>query len=209
MILKLSFLKRNSFIVLLCAVSVVLTLAFAFILLGHKKNQSLQTLKTSCRLVVLDSAKETLSRIQKLNSLMDQPIDWVFKDLKEEVFDLYCFRGQKIIVLNFWATWCAPCVKELSSLSELAEQHEDELFVVAVSTESKEQIENFLSQSFKGLSKELKIASVDEKEKLRYFPKDSLPSTYIFNRQGFLKIKEVGDKDWSHPQIVKNILKLN
>ena len=175
-----------------------------------KKNQSETLIKTACReLSRASSLKPTESRVEKLNRLMDEPIDWFFTDLKGEVIDLYCLRDKQIVILNFWATWCAPCIQELPSLARLAKSHKDSLFVVALSTEDKETIKNFLSRSFKDLGSELKIVSIPEEEKFKYFPQDSLPATYIFNKAGQLKIKEIGDRDWSNPRIVQQILNLN
>ena len=167
-------------------------------------------IKSPCRTVPQNSNLKTrLSRAEKLNHLMDTAIDWVFTDVKGEMIDLYCLRGEKKLVLNFWATWCPPCIKELSSLSELAKQNKDQIFVVAISTEDKSSVQQFLDRSFSDLDPALKVAVVSEKEKLKYFPKDSLPATYIFDSKGFLKIKELGDKDWSDEIIVQSILSLD
>ena len=154
-------------------------------------------------------SKSNLNRIQKLNHLMDTAIDWTFKDIKGEVIDLYCFRGEKKLVLNFWATWCPPCIKELASLAELARDNKDQIFVVAVSTEDKNTVQSFLDRSFSDLDSALVVAVVSEEEKLKYFPKDNLPATYVFNTKGFLKVKELGDKNWSDKNIVQSILNLD
>jgi len=166
-----------------------------------------KTLKTACREVQKDdSFKTPLHRAEKLNLLMDQAIDWVLIDLKDEPIDLYCLRDKKIIVLNFWATWCAPCIRELPSLSKLAETYKKEIFVLALSTEDQNTVKSFLKHSFKGLSPQLKIATVKEEEKLKRFPKDKIPTTYIFNKKGFLKIKQLGEKNWSDKNIIQQIL---
>ena len=174
------------------------------------KDSSVGSLKSSCRLVPnRPFANSSLNRAEKLNRLMDTAIDWVFTDLKGELIDLYCLRGKKKLVLNFWATWCPPCIKELSSLSQLARDNKDKIFVVAISTEESYNVENFLQRSFSDLDSALKVAVVREGEKLKYFPKDSLPATYIFNTKGFLKIKELGDRDWADKNIVQSILSLD
>ena len=165
------------------------------------------TLKTACREVQPDSSfKAPAHRVEKLNRLMDQAIDWVLTDLNGEQIDLYCLKDKKIIVLNFWAAWCAPCIRELPSLSKLAENYSKEIFVLAVSTESEAAVKRFLKRSFKGLSPKLKIAVVKEEEKLKRFPKDKIPATYIFNKKGLLKIKQLGEKNWSNKNIIQQIL---
>jgi len=174
---------------------------------NHIQNQSLAYMETACRKLQLDrSFKTPLHRAEKLNRLMDMPIDWILTDLGGSLIDLTCFRDKKMIILNFWATWCAPCIKELNSLSELATNYKEDIFVLAVSMEKQDIVKKFLERSFKGLSPELKIAIVQKSEKLKIFPEDQIPATYIFSKQGLLKIKQIGEKNWSDKNIVHQIL---
>ena len=154
-------------------------------------------------------SNSNLNRMQKLNRLMDTAIDWVFTDLNGEVIDLYCLKDKKIIILNFWATWCPPCIKELNSLAQLAWENRDKIFVVAISTEDESAVRDFLIHSFSDLNPVLAVAVVSDEEKLKYFPKDSLPTTYIFDTKGLLQMKELGERDWSNKNIVQSILKLD
>ena len=178
---------------------------------SHLRQEKMQS---SCREISvknhIESKKLSPSQIsQQLVKLMDTPIDWFFKDIHNDIIDLYCFRGKKIVIINFWATWCPPCIEELPSLSRLAENNKDEIFVVAVSSEPIEIIKNFLNQSFSDLSPYLKIAQVSIEDKSQYFPKDTLPATYIFDKKGLLKVKELGSRDWSEENLVQQILKLH
>ena len=167
-------------------------------------------IKSSCRIVPHKAvSKLKLTRAQKLNRLMDVPIDWTFKSIQGEVIDLYCLRGKKKLVLNFWATWCPPCIKELSSLARLAKENKTAVFVAAISSEDKNTVQNFLDRFFSDLDSALVVAVVSEEEKLKYFPKDSLPATYIFDTKALLKIKELGDRDWSNKPIRQSILSLD
>lgn len=166
-------------------------------------------IKTPCRLASLPEGKQyQTERIKKLEKLMSSSIDWIIKDTKGNVIDLYCFRGKKTVVINFWASWCPPCIKELPSLSRLAENNPDQLFVLAISEEPLLVIKKFIQQSFSDLSSNLKIAQVSKEDKLRYFPEDQLPATYVFDKEGILKIKELGARDWSEKRLVQYILNL-
>ena len=63
-----------------------------------------------------------------------------------EVLDLESLEG-KVVLLNFWATWCAPCLQEIPELNRLAERYPDDLVVLSVSDEDNETLtdfENFL-----------------------------------------------------------------
>ena len=176
-------------------------------------SSDIKKIKSPCREVSIDNQEDSKKlnppqRIQKLAKLMDTPIDWIFKDIHGHVIDLYCLRGKKIVIINFWATWCPPCIEELPSLAQLAENNKDQIFVAALSTEPLETIKNFLNQSFSDLSPHLKVAQVSIKDKLQYFPEDFMPATYIFNKGGLLKVKELGARDWSEKNLVQQIINL-
>ena len=176
-----------------------------------KKN--IQRLKSSCREVSietenLDKKRKISNSLQKLTALMDKPIDLIFTDIEGHVIDFYCLKGKKIILVNFWASWCPPCIQEIPSLSELAEKYNEDIFVVAISTESQKRVKSFISQSFPNLSPHLKVAQINKIRAGMYFPEDKLPTTYIFNKEGLLKWKELGAKDWSDQQLAQQILQL-
>ncbi len=135
------------------------------------------------------------NRVDRLNELMETPIDWIFKNIKGEVFDLYCYRGKKRILINLWATWCPPCIEELPSLSALAEQTKN-ILVIAVTTESLEVVNSFIQKSFPDLSESLQIVRVSKEELNQYFIPDSLPVTYLFNKEGKLESKILGARNW-------------
>ena len=152
----------------------------------------------------IDSKKH--ERRKQMNKLRDESLDLIVKDIKGETWDLYCYKNQKHLIINLWATWCSPCVEELLSLSRLAEQTKEQTFVIALSTESPETLSQFIKKAFPDLKKSLKIASFPEKKLRAYFPEDPLPVTYIFNKEGRLSGKESGARDWGRKEIVESFL---
>lgn len=70
----------------------------------------------------------------------DEPVDFTLQQLHGDEISLSDFRG-KWVVLNYWATWCAPCRKEIPELSELNESRAD-IVVLGLAFEDTE-IENF------------------------------------------------------------------
>ena len=111
----------------------------------------------------------------------------------------------KATLVNLWATWCAPCVKELPTLDRLAAAHRDDgqLGVVAVSQDNGPQpsVEAFLAK----LKVEDLGAYHDPKMALSgsLGPDTVLPTSILFDAQGREVWRYVGDFDWTSPQAAK------
>ena len=113
-----------------------------------------------------------------------------------------------LIFLNFWATWCEPCVAELPSMIRLRREMAGRPFMmVAVSyDESWEDVERFFGRVMGGVPRELVLArdpSEDEQAMLRTsFGTHKLPETYvIFN--GRVLSRFVNAREWTDPTIVE------
>jgi len=106
------------------------------------------------------------------------------------------YRG-KIVLLNFWATWCAPCIQEMPGLQQLHRDRPD-LAILAVSVdEDEDAYKRFLLQRHVDL-----ITVRDPSESAaKLYHSEGWPETYIIDRKGIIRRKLVGDPDWSNPEI--------
>lgn len=112
-------------------------------------------------------------------------------------------RG-KIVVLNLWATWCAPCVEELPSLLAL-QRRMPQIAVVGVSTDQDDLIyRRFLVQHHVDL---LTVRDSEQRVNALYGTVQ-IPETYIIDRQGVLRRKFIGAQQWTSPDIVDYLAKL-
>jgi peroxiredoxin len=109
---------------------------------------------------------------------------------------LASYRG-RVVLLNFWATWCQPCVVEMPSLLEL---HHDQpgLAVLAVSIdEDPEAYSRFLVRRHVDL-----ITVRDPSQSAaKLFHTDMWPETYVIDRQGVIRRKFIGAQDWDSPEV--------
>lgn len=105
------------------------------------------------------------------------------------------YRG-KVLLVNFWASWCAPCVSEMPALNSLARRFGDEpVAVVAVNAgESADTIRRFRQRLDTPLALQLLLDS--EGRTFSDFGIAGLPTTYLFDRQGKLVDKVIGAKAW-------------
>jgi peroxiredoxin len=138
--------------------------------------------------------------------IVGEPVpEIVLPDLEGKTFRLSQLRG-KVVLLNFWASWCPPCVDEMPSLEKLHRALQAKgLEVVAISVDdSMEVIENFKKEynlSFRMLfDKDAKVAHGFETFKY--------PETYIVDRDGILLSKIVGPRDWITPAIMLEVVGL-
>ncbi len=108
------------------------------------------------------------------------------------------FKG-KVVLLNFWASWCAPCVIEFPKLRDLAKDYPDHIVVLAISSDrSQADIDKFLKKSGITPSRNLVIALDAERHISQdLFQTIRLPETFIIDPQGHMVKKVIGDTDWT------------
>lgn len=109
------------------------------------------------------------------------------------------FKGQ-VVVLNFWATWCAPCVEELPSLVQMQQRLKSHgITVVAVSIDADERdYRRFLRDHNVNL---LTVRDPDQKSSGLYGT-FKFPETYIVDRNGVVRRKFIGAVDWTEPEVI-------
>ncbi len=117
--------------------------------------------------------------------------------------DLSKLRG-RVVVLNLWATWCAPCIEELPSLLAMQRQL-PEVAVVAISMDQDDAIyRSFLARHHVDL-----VTIRDESGRINtLYGTAQIPETYIIDRQGVLRRKFVSAQNWTSPEIMDYLKKL-
>lgn len=113
-------------------------------------------------------------------------------ELNSQPIDLEQFEG-KTVFINFWATWCGPCIQEMPSIARAVEKLKNEniIFLLA-SNEETSQIEAFAKKR----NYNFHYVRVDNFEALNI---QALPATFMFNPEGKLKFSEVGFRIWDDP----------
>jgi peroxiredoxin len=124
-------------------------------------------------------------------------------DLDGGTFNLAEHRGRPL-VLNHWATWCAPCVAEMPSLVRLREAVEDlGVPVVCVSKEPVENVREFRSK--KGF--DLSVYTVDGPLP-ECFSARAIPATFVIDRTGSIVFRHWGAAAWDDPTVVRFVRNL-
>ena len=133
--------------------------------------------------------------------------DVTFNVLDKASEKLSDHRG-KVVVLNFWASWCPPCVAELPDLIELADSYPNELHMIFLSNDLKrEDIDKFTSNMEESIQERIDLPNItmawDKGGKItrETFQTFQLPETIIIDKDGRMVRKIVGVIDWDSADI--------
>jgi cytochrome c biogenesis protein CcmG, thiol:disulfide interchange protein DsbE len=130
--------------------------------------------------------------------------DFTVQDSQNKV-TLSQFRGQ-VVVLNFWATWCPPCVEELPSLVEMQRRLKAKgVTVLAVSVDADE---DAYHQFVKDHNVTLLTVRDPSGNSSHLYGTFKFPETYVIDRSGVMRRKFIGAVDWTEPDITEFLGKL-
>ena len=125
-----------------------------------------------------------------------------FSDLENNIFTIQNFKGKNLFI-NYWATWCNPCLAEMPYMAELYEKYKDEedIIFLYLSREKLETIKDYIPKD-KSLQQLpiYKIVTDDE-----FFATSGIPTTFIVNSDGEVIVKDLGTAFWNDESVFKFI----
>lgn len=136
----------------------------------------------------------------------DKEIYFEFKTIHGNLVKISNFDG-KVLVVDFWATWCPPCLKEIPHFIELQEKYKDKVKFIGLNVnEEPDKVIEFV----KSMGINYTIGYSDEKIENLFGGITGLPTTIIIGKDKRIKSKVVGyrPKEWFEQQII-NALKEN
>jgi len=187
---RVRFFSAISFGVLLIALGLVTLVSLS----SHHDNGRILDSATLASIAASNSAQSPLVAAGKLAA------DFNLQDLEGHPVSLSSMRG-KVVFLNVWATWCAPCREEMPSIESLYNEFKsDQGFVVlAVSqdTEGSKAVRPFVEQNhFK-----FTVVLDPRNEVGETYGVNGIPESFIIGRDGRIVAHHVGPYDWSNPDI--------
>ncbi|OGI50468.1 MAG: hypothetical protein A3A87_09550 [Candidatus Muproteobacteria bacterium RIFCSPLOWO2_01_FULL_60_18] len=122
----------------------------------------------------------------------------MLRDVDGKLTSLADFEG-KVVLLNFWATWCANCRKEMSAMERLYQSLRAEGFeIVAIS------VDQASTEKVKAFAEELKLTFpvLHDRDSIisNLYSNPGVPVSYLIDRQGRIVYRVLGEYDWFSPE---------
>lgn len=138
------------------------------------------------------------------DNLPDADFNLTVKDLDGNLISMSKYKG-KVIFLNFWATWCMPCVAELPSINKLYTQFKDDMVFILISDESLEKVKKYHTK--KGYDVPFHIID-NQGEIPNLYYHESIPYTLIINKNGKIIKTVLGAEDWDDEEFINELKKV-
>lgn len=116
----------------------------------------------------------------------------------------------KVVMVNIWATWCAPCLQEMPSMQNVYEQHRDdgfEIFAVAVDDhpgvrQPDGRVEGLVSEFVDRLGVTFPVVLDPTGNTEKLFDTEYLPTTILIDREGRIRVREIGGRFWDQEPFI-------
>jgi thiol-disulfide isomerase/thioredoxin len=144
--------------------------------------------------------------LTKLSNPTDAP-RFSLQDMDENRHSLDDYRG-KVILLNFWATWCPPCRREMPSMERLYQKFKNEAFMVLAINQWEDPDHVFAYIGQLNTDPTFPILFDRESEVSAAYGVKGLPTTYLLDKEGRVRYRAIGGREFDHPNVEAIIRKL-
>jgi peroxiredoxin len=131
--------------------------------------------------------------------------DFELPDIDGVVHQLSDYRG-KVVIVNFWATWCPPCREEMPSMQRAWKRlQQQDIVILAVDVgEDEDTIFTFTAD----YPMDFPLLMDLDSSVVQRWPVRGLPTTFVIDPQGRIAYRAVGSRDWEHPAILSTLKSL-
>ncbi len=172
--------------------------------LPYKKRQANNITTKNKKTVKITTGKKE----RKLTLFRGNPIppELILKNLNNKTVDLKALKG-KVVLVNFWASWCPPCVHEMPSMERLQKRFSTKTFMILGinMAEDKKTVEHFLNSK---VQVSFPILFDENGDALKRWGVFAFPTSYVIDKKGKIRYALFGGIDWENQDILNKISKL-
>jgi thiol-disulfide isomerase/thioredoxin len=132
--------------------------------------------------------------------------DFIVRDVSGKEINFQDFRG-KVIFLNLWATWCGPCRSEMPSIQELyGSINKEKMVFVMLSLDEEmrsEKVKSYIREKAFSFPVFMPVGQLPNQLSI-----DTIPTTFIVDKNGYIVMKEVGMRNYNTPKFKKYLEEL-
>ena len=144
----------------------------------------------------------SVSEKDNFGILNENDLQWALINEENQIIRL-SELSNKPIFINFWASWCAPCIAEMPSIEKLYAEYKDKVHFVIATYEDKTLVDKFLQKH--ELNFQVYRYQTKEPELLQ---SKTIPATFIINSKGEIVVKEIGTSNWNSKSVRELLDKL-
>lgn len=173
-------------------------IVFAFVIALLLIPQTATPIKVFVQRVFSFSPSETKAE----NRTVLTAYHWPLQTLDLQKVNLKDSEGN-VVLINFWATWCPPCIAEMPSLQKLYDRYGDKVDFYFVSSETPEKLQLFMQK--RGYTFPVYI---QQQQAPSLLETTTLPTTYVLSKTGAIVINETGAAQWDSESVQQTLDKL-
>lgn len=128
--------------------------------------------------------------------------EFVLKDINDKEHRLSQYRG-KVVIINFWASWCPPCRYEMPSMETAYQQLKKENIVILAINIGEDEDTIFTFTADYNVT--FPLLMDQDSMIIKQWPVMALPTSFVLDTQGRIVYSAVGGRDWHHESVVKRL----
>ncbi len=136
------------------------------------------------------------------NSVVLESYNWQLINDRGEQFDFNDAKN-KVVLVNFWATWCPPCIAEMPSLNKLYEAYDDKVILLYISDEANETLLKFKEKNDYNFPVYHSVTDLPSE-----FDVTSIPRTFVIDKKGRVVVNKTGAANWFSDNFKEELEKL-